>query len=511
MHVRTLIQWAILALSLAAPRVSPAQCVDWVDGFRPPITDPAWSGVSGPIYAMAAWGTSTYVGGQFNNAGGIELHSIGRLVPAGVYPTGWDDVGGGLTLTGGTGVVQALCVHDDGTGPALFVGGHFDHAGSVAVHNIAKWNGSIWSDVGEGVSEGGETVYSLFSSSNVLYVGGSFASVGEIPNVFNIATWNGTQWSPMGLGLLAEFTIPPGTVYAITNGPNGIYAGGSFNYSSKTRLRGIARWTGSEWVDVSGGLQITGSDIPSALVPCYSMLFVPVSVNGVLAGLYVGGEFRYAGTVEVNSIARWDGSDWSALGAGLTQIQNELQFPGRCNAIVLHDDTSGAQLYAGGDFDRVNVVAINCIARWNGTAWSNLGDGITFGGSLPDTASVEALATIDPLLCFPPCKYIPLELGVGGIFLSAGSTASSNFAVWGDWRPEITAYTNEPIRFPDLGGSFTLTVRAIGTALPVTPPDTVAALRFQWYGPGGELHDGERATMPNEFATITGSQTDTAW
>src|SRR5262245_23100225 len=34
--------------------------------------------------------------------------------------------------------------------------------------------------------------------------------------------------------------------------------------------------------------------------------------------LYVGGDITHAGGVAVNSIAKWDGSSWSALGSGMS-------------------------------------------------------------------------------------------------------------------------------------------------------------------------------------------------
>jgi hypothetical protein len=43
------------------------------------------------------------------------------------------------TATGADGSVSGLAVYDDGSGPALYVGGHFDGAGGVPSRNIAKW------------------------------------------------------------------------------------------------------------------------------------------------------------------------------------------------------------------------------------------------------------------------------------------------------------------------------------------------------------------------------------
>jgi hypothetical protein len=48
--------------------------------------------------------------------------------------------------------VDALIVHDDGHGPALFAAGWFTRAGAAAVNRIARWDGSSWAPLGSGVS-----------------------------------------------------------------------------------------------------------------------------------------------------------------------------------------------------------------------------------------------------------------------------------------------------------------------------------------------------------------------
>jgi hypothetical protein len=53
--------------------------------------------------------------------------------------------------------------------------------------------------------------------------------------------------------------------------------------------------------------------------------------------LYAGGEFSKAGGNAANSIAQWDGSNWSALGSGMND---------QVTALVV----SGKALYAGGYF-----------------------------------------------------------------------------------------------------------------------------------------------------------------
>ena len=44
----------------------------------------------------------------------------------------------------------AMLEFDDGSGPAVFVGGNFTLAGGTDAHNIAKWDGTSWAALGSG-------------------------------------------------------------------------------------------------------------------------------------------------------------------------------------------------------------------------------------------------------------------------------------------------------------------------------------------------------------------------
>ena len=73
----------------------------------------------------------------------------------------------------------------------------------------------------------------------------------------------------------------------------------------------------------------------------------------------VGGLFRVAGNSLANNVAVWNGSSWSALGAGVT---------GRVNALRVYH----GQLHAGMD-QLISGSVGSCIARWNGGAWEPVG------------------------------------------------------------------------------------------------------------------------------------------
>jgi hypothetical protein len=76
--------------------------------------------------------------------------------------------------------------------------------------------------------------------------------------------------------------------------------------------------------------------------------------DGSGAALYAGGTFTSAVGVAANSIAKWNGSSWSALGSGVN---------GTVNALTVFDDGSGPALYAGGSFN-VSPAGDSFLAKW---------------------------------------------------------------------------------------------------------------------------------------------------
>ncbi len=128
-------------------------------------------------------------------------------------------------------------------------------------------------------------------------------------------------------------------------------------------------------------------------------------VNGVVealtmsgTNLYVGGEFTTAGGVAVNEIAKWNGSAWSALGSGLA--------PGGTGTVVRALAVIGTNLYAGGAFSG----SVGSVAKWNGSSWSALGSGMN--------GCLYALAVIGT------------DLYAGGTFTSAGGVPANYIAKW---------------------------------------------------------------------------------
>jgi hypothetical protein len=101
-----------------------------------------------------------------------------------------------------------------------------------------------------------------------------------------------------------------GSVYAIVLDGEDVYAGGFFTKAGALDVGRVARWDGSSWWDVGGGVgQSAGFHTVTAL------LFH----DGVL---YVGGLFQGAGNTPATNIARWDGSRWLTMGALNGQVHD---------------------------------------------------------------------------------------------------------------------------------------------------------------------------------------------
>jgi hypothetical protein len=124
------------------------------------------------------------------------------------------------------------------------------------------------------------------------------------------------------------------------------------------------------------------------------------SVYALAAGgeyIYAAGDFTRAGGAAANRVARWDGTQWSPLGAGL-------------NGVVYAMAATDRHVYVGGNFTMAGNAEASHIARWDGYAWEPLGSGVN--------NDIQTLALIgDGVLA-------------GGVFSMAGEKISGYLARW---------------------------------------------------------------------------------
>ncbi len=352
-------------------------------------------------------GPALYVGGWFHIAGSEEVWGIAKW-----DGRSWSPLRGphGSGVWGGGFTVYAMAVYDDGTGPALYVGGWFSWAGWVPVRNIAKWNGREWSAVSASTSSSGlsDTVYSLAvfddGSGPKLYAAGNFQYADGLP-VKYIARWNGTAWSalsgPSGTGL--ELTGGKLAVFDDGTGP-ALYVSGAFRKAGGVVANGIARWNGTGWAPVSG---------PSANGIEGGIGDLAVFDDGSGPALYAAGSLTKAGGVPVRNVAKWRSSGWAALNGSPTNAPNGL-----VRDLLPVATPRGPRLIAAGDFTEAGGVAVGRIAEWDGTSWSALSGVASAGMEGP----IYTLAVFD--------DGLGPSLFAGGYFWQAGDAEVNYIAKW---------------------------------------------------------------------------------
>jgi hypothetical protein len=196
-----------------------------------------------------------------------------------------------------------------------------------------------------------------FDKNGNLYAGGFFPTAGGV-NATNIAKWNGSTWSALGSGVGFNISYEGEEVYALACDKNGnLYAGGGFSTAGGVSANNIAEWNGSTWTNLGSGIYDAEYGDKVYALAC--------DTNG---NLYAGGDYLTAGGIIAYSIAKWNGSTWSALGTGL----NGPVFSLAC-------DTSGNLYVGGASPGAFSSAGGQGIAKWNGNTWSTLGSGMSGG------------------------------------------------------------------------------------------------------------------------------------
>ena len=128
-------------------------------------------------------------------------------------------------------------------GTDVYVGGSFTTAGGITAPAIAKWNGSSWSALGQGMfSTSTASVAALAKIGSYLYASGVFTNAGGSVITRNIARWDGAKWDGLGSGVGADFTPGASRGSALAVSGNDLFVGGSFETAGVCDAGYIARW-----------------------------------------------------------------------------------------------------------------------------------------------------------------------------------------------------------------------------------------------------------------------------
>ncbi len=205
---------------------------------------------------------------------------------------------------------------------------------------LMYWDGdSLYEEfesISDYIGEGG--IYDVIDYQGELYVSGNGSTLsGGIMN--EILRWTGTEWTDVDGGITDVSKM--GGVNAMVEYQGDLYFGGIFTQADHSGESHIARWNGSEWLPVGGGVY------PH---PLSQSIFSMVVHDGYL---YVAGQFDEVGGVPAKSVARWDGTEWCGCGSYID---------GDIRDITFYHDT----LYIVGAFNYIDGDSIAKVARYIG-------------------------------------------------------------------------------------------------------------------------------------------------
>ena len=332
--------------------------------------------------------THIYACGTFNNTGVTTLNYIAMW-----NGSAWVNIDGGLYAPSGSIGGREMAYVDD----VLYVIGGFTMAGVVDVKNFARWDStSHWVNPAYNLAvkiyAGGTNVFHVFEDgtyyivyNNVgffdgnnfnylgrgvngtvhditwnpidasLYVVGEFDYAGGI-RCDGVARWDGEWHSLNGIGPYDSVSSYYARMVKVDISGN-VYIIGNFpSIGTDTSLSGIAKWNGSSWSDIGGGVNKTAG----AAFVVYDVILL---ANG---NMYICGSFNQTvGGTALAGVALWNGSTWSNLGAGVTS--------GTASLLAINDDET--ILYVAGNITTIGGISTK-IAKWTiaTSAWSNVGD-----------------------------------------------------------------------------------------------------------------------------------------
>ncbi len=372
-------------------------------------------GVDGGARAVVADENRVYVAGPFRTAGDVVADRIAMWDRT---THRWTALASRIVSAGSDVFVTDLALLDG----QLYAAGEFTRIDGVSVRNVARWDGVHWHAAG---SELKTPVWKLRTLNGALYAFGDFTCT-QIAGCGGMSRWNGQKWENVFFANDAvtdgvnTYIVTPYTVrrwdgaqfhemnwdpepWYFHNPPRALavyqgslYVGGTFAGVGNEDASNIARWDGTSWHKVGGGLM------------------------GSVEHLAATGEALYA-TMLVNEnyssrtvVMRWDGTTWTQLGEPVLSYSAGDQ--------ILDLEAYGDTVFLAGVVPAIDDAAIHNVGWWDEASanWHSVSDerGVGVNGFVWSAAAVGD------------------ELFVGGEFNYAGNTAVPFAAAWNgtSWR-----------------------------------------------------------------------------
>lgn len=247
----------------------------------------------------------------------------------------------------------------------------------VLIGSVLSLNAQSWQPLSSEEPNNDVRTLAVDGSGNV-YLGGSFTSIGS-NTIEKLAKFNGSNWSAVGGGLPLSNT----SVQDIESDASGnVYvANGYFEFGCFCLVYYIHKWNGTSWTLVG---------------EVYDASISKIEVNAA-GHIYAMGDFNSISGVSANKIAYFDGTNWQAMGAGIGTV-GSMELLGNGDLYVANTTSAGGQSCS--------------LAKWTGSAWTVLSTD-NFNASV---LSMEEGASGD--------------LYVAGTFTMVGSLSANRVAKW---------------------------------------------------------------------------------
>ncbi len=325
------------------------------------------SAYNNQVFSLQEYNGELFAGGYFTTAGNVTANSIAKWNGSNWSPAG----------TGIYGDVHSLCVFND----ELYAGGDFSNAGGIPAIGIAKWNGNNWSSVGNIQAY----VKAMTVYNGELYAAGWFSNLNS--NGTSIGKWNGNSWAAV---------VPEDSFYSVSIECMTVYNGNLYAAGAYYQIGGggvaeffrITKWNGYTWTNFL--------TIPAGYTPDGALGNI-LSMTVYNGELYIAGNFTGVDTIQASQIAKWNGVSWSAVGSGINFESYPYGIDGSYYTFVKSLQVYNGALYATGGFTHCGEIQTQSIANWNGSNWSNLGLGL-YGNAYPLNGSGYTMASTDTAL-----------------------------------------------------------------------------------------------------------------
>lgn len=260
-----------------------------------------------------------------------------------------------IASSGGSADIRHIQRHFDGT---YYICGLFTTLG-VAANRIVRYNPETNTFTALGTGLNGTALRLRIGSDGDVFVCGSFTTAGGV-TVNRVARWDtvALTWNALGAG--ATKGVDDTAFDMAIDAVGDVYIAGQFLNAGGSAANRVVKWVKSTNAFQTLGTGMNGTAISAA-----------TALDGLK--IYFGGQFTTSNTVVTNGAARWNGTTFDALGAGID--------PGGATfaqSLAVGPDGS---LYAIGTFLASGGAPGNYIARWTGSNWVTLGSGLSNPGT----------------------------------------------------------------------------------------------------------------------------------